>query len=866
MSEEKRDSAYWKKRFEELERAQHEQGRVCYEDIEKMYRRAQNELEKEISKWYGRFARNNMVSMTDARKMLTGRELEELRWDVSEYIAHGEENAVSGAWLKQLENASARYHVSRLEALKLQTQQQLEVLFGNQLDRIDTAMKDIYTSGYYKTAFELQKGVGVGWNFATLDDKAISKVISKPWAVDGRNFSERIWKSKEKLINEMHKTLTQNIILGQDPQKAINTIAERMKVSKVNAGRLVMTEEAFFSSAAQKECFAELDVEEFEVVATLDSHTSQLCRDMDGKHFPISQYEIGVTAPPFHVNCRSTTCPYFNDEFSNLGERAARGADGKTYFVPANMTYREWEKSFVNNDKSSLQEIKPNTRSMDVNALSGDLKNETVATIDNANEIATNAITQQYNHRINDVGVNYVPYSEFNDDMKKGLGADFTGMDIEFAEATAKQFDMLSSEYESMCQKISVTQFNKEMASAPASTTLQMHTQQATIEFNEKIVGNREKFMQRMEKAVVERHQFPMMEESEYEKYVVTHEFAHTMMDFDSPLKNYVNAETRCIKSARKEIKAIRNEYIEKIRELTIAQKQAELEAITSFDESVWIKAQKLSEELESIKISEYADTSIDEFFAEAFTDAKIGMKPSEYSKRVLEVVDKYLKKESQTTNKSYNKNIDNMGRALNFVNDNFNVKAYKADKYKNIYSQTFSKDAQSAISFVENAKKDIELLNDVSEIVICKNIPGIAAYDNLNNRLYVNELLVNKEYVEKQLNDYFVADTPLDVLKHEMHHKQHWDFVKSKVVTNNSYYATISTAKKTIEEELRRYVSNQLSQEYNYLLTNVSENAYYSYREKGTLNEVVAEVLLQEDKDAVRDSELLKMVRRCIE
>lgn len=347
MSEEKRDSAYWKKRFEELERAQHGQGRVCYEDIEKMYRRAQNELEKEISKWYGRFARNNMVSMTDARKMLTGRELEELRWDVSEYIAHGEENAVSGAWIKQLENASARYHVSRLEALKLQTQQQLEVLFGNQLDRIDTAMKNIYTSGYYKTAFELQKGVGVGWNFATLDEKTISKVINKPWAVDGRNFSERIWKSKEKLINEMHKTLTQNIILGQDPQKAINTIAERMKVSKVNAGRLVMTEEAFFSSAAQKECFAELDVEEFEVVATLDSHTSQLCRDMDGKHFPISQYEIGVTAPPFHVNCRSTTCPYFNDEFSNLGERAARGADGKTYFVPANMTYREWEKQFV---------------------------------------------------------------------------------------------------------------------------------------------------------------------------------------------------------------------------------------------------------------------------------------------------------------------------------------------------------------------------------------------------------------------------------------------------------------------------------------------------------------------------------------
>lgn len=40
-------------------------------------------------------------------------------------------------------------------------------------------MRDIYKSGYYRTAFEIQKGVGVGWDFATLDDKTISKVINK---------------------------------------------------------------------------------------------------------------------------------------------------------------------------------------------------------------------------------------------------------------------------------------------------------------------------------------------------------------------------------------------------------------------------------------------------------------------------------------------------------------------------------------------------------------------------------------------------------------------------------------------------------------------------------------------------------------
>lgn len=338
---------YWQKRFELLEQAAHQQGVQCYADIEKQYRQAQKQLEGQIAAWYQRFASNNRVTLAEAKRMLNAKELAELKWDVNQYIQYGQENAINGTWVKQLENASARFHISRLEALKLQTQQSIEVMFGNQLDSIDSTMRNVYKSGYYHTAYEIQKGVGVGWDFSALDDKQISKVINKPWAVDGKNFSERIWGNRQKLVNELNNTLTQNIILGKDPQKAIDEIARKMNTSKTNAGRLVMTEEAFFSSAAQKDCFTELDVEQFEIVATLDSHTSDICRGMDGKHFPMSEWKVGVTAPPFHVHCRSTTVPYFDDEFDAVGERAARGADGKTYYVPADMTYEQWSKKFV---------------------------------------------------------------------------------------------------------------------------------------------------------------------------------------------------------------------------------------------------------------------------------------------------------------------------------------------------------------------------------------------------------------------------------------------------------------------------------------------------------------------------------------
>mgnify|MGYP000209999511 CR=1 FL=1 len=347
---------YWKQRFEQVEQSQNRQGVQCMADIEKQYRQAQKQIEGQIAAWYQRFADNNKITLAEAHRLLNTKELAEFKWDVNQYIQYGQENAINKTWMKQLENASARFHINRLEALKIQTQQSVEVLFGNQLDSIDSAMRGIYTNGYYHTAYEIHKGVGVGWNFSTLDNKQISKVINKPWAADGKNFSERVWTNRQKLVNELNTTLTRNIVLGQDPQKAIDEISRKMNTSKNVAGRLVMTEEAAFSSAAQKDCFAELDVEQYEIVATLDSHTSDICQEMDGKHFQMSQWEVGTTAPPFHVWCRSTTCPYFDDEFDSVGERAARGEDGKTYYVPSNMTYKDWKKSFVDGgDKSDLQ-------------------------------------------------------------------------------------------------------------------------------------------------------------------------------------------------------------------------------------------------------------------------------------------------------------------------------------------------------------------------------------------------------------------------------------------------------------------------------------------------------------------------------
>lgn len=348
-------SDYWKKRFELLEDAMNNKGAQYMKDSEAIYRKAISNTEKEISRWYTRFADNEGISYQRAVEMLTGDELKEFHMDVKEYIQKGKTLGISDQWSKELERASTKVHISKLEALKLQMQQQVEELTGKKAKGITHLMSDIYSDTFYKTAFEIQKGFGVATNFAKLDKKVVDKILVKPWASDGSNFSERIWGShRAQLVNKLHEGLTLNLIQGKPPDNLIKEIANTFEVDRKRAATLVFTEKAYFQSLAQHDSFKNLGIEEYEIVATLDTKTSEICREMDGRHFKLSDYQIGLTAPPFHPRCRTATAPFFDDEFEDEVKRAARDENGDYYTVPANMKYDEWYRGFVEGDKNTL--------------------------------------------------------------------------------------------------------------------------------------------------------------------------------------------------------------------------------------------------------------------------------------------------------------------------------------------------------------------------------------------------------------------------------------------------------------------------------------------------------------------------------
>ena len=344
-----RTAGYWKSRFETLEKLEHDKALASYEIIAREFQKVIRETDKEIAAFYTLFADKNNVTLADAKRLLSNKELKELHWTLEEYIAYAKENELNGQWIRQLENASILKRVSRLESVKLAIQQHAEVAYGKVTHVISDLAKDVFEDTYYRTGFELSKGIGVTSTFDSVDTKLIDQVIKKPWAVDGANFSDRIWKEKTQMVNQLHTSLTRMLARGEKPDRAIKEMTKFVKDSYTNktlaARRLIMTESSYFSSKAQQESFNEFGVEKYKIVATLDFKTSDVCQEMDQKVFDMKDYQIGVTANPFHPNCRTTTVPHYPERIDSV--RAARGLDGKTYYVPDSIDYKEWKEKYV---------------------------------------------------------------------------------------------------------------------------------------------------------------------------------------------------------------------------------------------------------------------------------------------------------------------------------------------------------------------------------------------------------------------------------------------------------------------------------------------------------------------------------------
>lgn len=282
------------------------------------------------------------------------------------YAKYGKDGKLT---FQQLATIDEKRRISRLEAMKIDIANKISKLTHNTQSRLKKQMKADYTDSFLKTKFNLQTYLGYGASFDLPPTKQINRVLDARW-VDEKNYSERIWDNRTKLVQNLFDAVGQTIARGLSAQQCADMIQKEMNSSYSSAIRLARTEINHICNEAAADAYKDEGIEYYQFLATLDERTSEICQELDGQIFPISEKQVGVNCPPMHPNCRSTIVPVINidksqskysvthiDEDGDKTFETKKGridsqirvskVDGKYKYVPGDITYKEWERVYI---------------------------------------------------------------------------------------------------------------------------------------------------------------------------------------------------------------------------------------------------------------------------------------------------------------------------------------------------------------------------------------------------------------------------------------------------------------------------------------------------------------------------------------
>lgn len=206
------------------------------------------------------------------------------------------------------------------------------------------AHRETIHNAYYKTIYDTGVGLKINPAFSKLDNRAVNQVLNTKFL--GGNYSERIWKNTDKLANTLKEVIGSAIARGESYSKTARGVRERFGVTQYEATRLVQTETCYFQNQAEIEALKTMGIEKYKFIATLDSRTSDICREHDKKVYNIEDAKAGENLPPLHPNCRSTVSAYLGEEYESA-IRVARNENGESEYVE-NIPYSEWLKRVEN--------------------------------------------------------------------------------------------------------------------------------------------------------------------------------------------------------------------------------------------------------------------------------------------------------------------------------------------------------------------------------------------------------------------------------------------------------------------------------------------------------------------------------------
>lgn len=309
-------------------------------DIKKDYQRLAGTIESELALFFSRNSQDGKLQPNQLNTRMTSQELSLFLQKMAVLKATLSSANLSPLLSQQLAILTSVIPVTSLEAFLflveaeyLKSQVEIEEKIKENLDKT-------YEETHNQTLFALSLAV-IGINYKKPKAKKGRELANTAW--QGASLEQRMAETKAVARSQILKVLNESAQTGKTLPQVAKSVQEVQASSFGRVKRLNQTETARVITEAKADSYEASEVvSKYQIISTLDSRTSKICRKMDGKIFNLKDKQIGVNAPPFHANCRSTDAPYFDEQ--DLGDRMrkSRKKNGENTFVPATTKYSTW--------------------------------------------------------------------------------------------------------------------------------------------------------------------------------------------------------------------------------------------------------------------------------------------------------------------------------------------------------------------------------------------------------------------------------------------------------------------------------------------------------------------------------------------
>lgn len=217
---------------------------------------------------------------------------------------------------------------------------EISISFEKQIDienkLISDALFKTTQDNYYRKLFVLSLGTKI--NVKKINDSKINDIVND--VVEGETWSERLLKNKNALKIVLKKDI-KNFLDGYISVNEIkNKIESRFNTNAYESKRLVESEIARCQSNVNDYVAEKYDIRKQLFMATLDTKTSKMCRNNDGKIFDVD--DPNKPMPPLHPFCRSCLV-----NIPNKNWRPERRYDNITKTDIIWKKYQQWHDSNI---------------------------------------------------------------------------------------------------------------------------------------------------------------------------------------------------------------------------------------------------------------------------------------------------------------------------------------------------------------------------------------------------------------------------------------------------------------------------------------------------------------------------------------